>query len=325
MSQKTSIEWTHHTFNPWWGCIKVSPGCEHCYADTLAKRYGHDVWGPAKTTGRRTFTAKHWNDPLKWNREAEAAGERRRVFCGSMCDWAEDHPTANAEREKLWPLIRATEWLDWLLLTKRPERIPDCLPDDWGEGYANVWLGTSVEDQQRANRAAILTTIPARVRFVSAEPLLGPVNLRAIRVNGDEDKLPVRRVNYPVEVDALGGESVSNLNFGYDVPRIDWVIIGGESGPGARPFDVAWAYALIAQCKDAGTAPFVKQLGKHILTHGATVCQGGSWPDGTRLHVGNSFSEPLRAQLADAKGGDWMEWPEDLRIREYPIPAQRDV
>ncbi len=225
MSEKTGIEWTDHTFNIAWGCFKVSPGCAHCYADTLSRRYGHDVWGPPKTTARRTFGDKHWAEPLKWNAKAEMDGVRRRVFCSSMCDVFEDHPTIDAEREKLWPLIRATPWLDWQLLTKRPERIAANLPSDWGNGYANVWLGTSVESQDYAYRVEYLKFVPAVVRFVSAEPLLGRFD--------------------------LGGQAW----------EIDWLIVGGESGPGARPMDIDWARSLRDECADSGAAFFLKQLG----------------------------------------------------------------
>lgn len=225
MSQLTAIEWTDHTFNIAWGCFKVSPGCAHCYADTLSRRYGHDVWGPPKTTERRTFGAKHWTEPRRWNKAAEKAGVRRRVFCCSMCDVFEDHPIIDAERAKLWPLIRETPWLDWQLLTKRPERIAANLPADWGEGYPNVWLGTSVESQEYAYRVEYLKFIPAVVRFVSAEPLLAPF--------------------------VLGGQAW----------EVDWVIVGGESGPNARPMDEAWVRSLRDECADAGTAFFLKQLG----------------------------------------------------------------
>ena len=195
MGRETIIGWTHHTFNIVWGCTKVSPGCKTCYADRNSRRYGHNVWGP--NAPRRTFAAEHWAEPLKWNRDAEAAGERRRVFCASICDICEDHPITIEEVKKLWPLIRATPWLDWLLLTKRPERYPLILPSDWGEGYPNVWLGTSIENNDYVHRADELKKIPATVRFISYEPALGPL-----------DKL------------SLDG--------------IDWVIYGGESGPGFR-------------------------------------------------------------------------------------------
>lgn len=230
MSERTGIEWTNHTFNIAWGCIKVGPGCENCYAETLSKRYGHNVWGPAKTTARRTFGVKHWAEPLKWNAKAEAAGERRRVFCSSMADVFEDHPTIDSEREDLWPLIRATPWLDWQLLTKRPERIAANLPADWGEGYDNVWLGTSIENQDYLERMAILGDVPAVVHFVSAEPLLGPLSLRSF-----------------LEL--------------IDIDEEWWVIVGGESGPGCRPMDLEWARVLRDECDEFGVHFFLKQLG----------------------------------------------------------------
>jgi protein gp37 len=220
MSQTTIIGWTNHTFNLVWGCVKISPGCKNCYADTLAGRYGWDVWGPGKP--RRTFGDKHWKEPLKWNELARAESKRRRVFCGSMCDVFEDHQTVTAEREKLWPIIRRTPWLDWQLLTKRPERITESLPSDWGDGYANVWLGTSIESNEYAGRADHLRKIPATVRFVSYEPALGPLD----------------------ELDLTG---------------LDWVIYGGESGPGYRQHDLAWPREMKARCEQAGVAFFYKQ------------------------------------------------------------------
>lgn len=258
MGMQTAIEWTDHTFNIAWGCVKVSPGCQHCYADTLSRRYGHDVWGPAKTTARRTFGAKHWTEPLKWNAKAERDGVRRRVFCSSMCDVFEDHPTIDAEREKLWPLIRATPWLDWQLLTKRPERIAANLPSDWGIGYPNVWLGTSVEAQAYVEeRVPLLTRVHAARHFLSCEPLLGPLNLTRIpfgtwfckkwhTVDGASD----------LYVNALHGVG-GRPSFG----SIDWVIAGGESGPGARPCETDWLRSLRDQCQSAGVAFFLKQLG----------------------------------------------------------------
>lgn len=227
MSANTPIEWTDHTFNIAWGCEKVSPGCAHCYADTLSTRFGQSVWGKDKP--RRTFGEKHWAEPLKWSRAAEKAGVVTRVFCSSMCDVFEDHPTIDAEREKLWPLIRETPWLDWQLLTKRPERILPNLPSDWGEGYGNVWLGTSVESHRYLLRAEMLAFVPARTRFISAEPLLRPLDLTILLSH----------------------------------KRIDWIIVGGESGPKCRPMQPAWAKALRDQCATANVAFFLKQLGGH--------------------------------------------------------------
>lgn len=223
MSEVTIIAWTDHTFNPWMGCEKVSAGCKNCYAATLTKnRMGLDLWGPPDTTARQVTKAP-WQNVVKWNRDAERAGERKRVFCASLCDVFEDHPTANATRPRLWNLIRECTSLDWQILTKRPERIVDNLPEDWGsEGWPHVWLGTSVEDMRVANRVDHLRDIPAVVRFISYEPAIGPLD---------------------------------NL----DITGIDWIIYGGESGPGHRPEDKDWARVMHAKCSDNGTAFFHKQ------------------------------------------------------------------
>lgn len=245
MSATTGIEWTHHTFNLVWGCIKVSPGCERCYAEGQAKRWGHDVWGPAKTTPRRTLSEKYWREPLAWNAAAEAAGERRRVFCGSMCDWAEDHPTVDAEREKLWPLIRATPWLDWLLLTKRPERVAQLLPDDWGAGYLNVRLGTSVESPKYVERVAILGDVPSRAYFISAEPLLEATSFRSF--------------------------------FELIEPGENWWLIGGgESQAGARPSELDWFRMQRDECAEFGIPYLLKQLGgfPNARAHDEAVLDG---------------------------------------------------
>ena len=226
MAEKTGISWCHHTMNPVWGCTKLSPGCQNCYAEALAKRWGHDVWGPDKP--RRTFGPKHWAEPLKWDRKAAKAGERRRVFVGSMCDIFEDHPDVATEREKLWPLIRQTPHLDYLLLTKRPERIRNDLPRDWGTGYPNVWLGVSVESADYLWRVRELRggvgchEFPAAVKFISYEPAIGPLD-------------------------------------GVSLLGIDWVIFGGESGPHHRPADVSWARDARDRCRVSGTAYFHKQ------------------------------------------------------------------
>ena len=219
--ENTEIAWTDSTFNIAWGCTKISPGCQHCYADSFSNRYGHDVWG--KNKERRTFGEKRWAEPLKWNREAESHGVRRRVFCASMCDYMEDHPTIDAEREKLWPLIRQTPWLEWQLLTKRAERIADNLPADWGAGYENVWLGVSVESDEYAWRFnEHLAHIPCKVRFVSYEPALGPVT-----------KL--------------------------DWEKLGWIIYGAESGAKFRPDNIDWARHVRNKCAEFEIPFFYKQ------------------------------------------------------------------
>jgi protein gp37 len=147
MGVETGIMWTNHTFNPWWGCTKVSPGCDNCYAETFDKRVhgvGKGHWG--KDAPRRTFGDKHWNEPLKWNKAAEKAGKPALVFCASMADWCDADAPPGA-LESLHALWRATPWLRWQMLTKRPGRIARSLPAGWGQGYPNVWLGTTVEDR----------------------------------------------------------------------------------------------------------------------------------------------------------------------------------
>ena len=241
--QNSTIEWTDHTFNLVWGCQRVSPGCEHCYAETLAKRYGYGVWGPAKTTPRRTMSANYWQQPIKWNAAAEKAGERKRVFCCSMADVFEDHPTNEQERVKLWALIEQTSMLDWQLLTKRPENITRMVPPAWlQKPRRNVWYGTSAEDQRRLDeRLPHLLAVPAQVRFLSCEPLLGPLDLKLFRI--------------------------SMTKWGIATPlfmALQWVIAGGESGYGARPMHPDWARSLRDQCHATGsdgTRFFMKQMG----------------------------------------------------------------
>lgn len=254
MSMNSNIEWTHHTFNPWWGCVKVSPGCAHCYAETFSKRYGHNVWGV--DAERRFFGDKHWNEPVKWNREAEKAGERRRVFCASMADVFEDRDDLVAPRIRLMSLIDDTPWLDWLLLTKRPENVKPFLNDilDDFAFPSNVWLGTTVENQEQAEkRIPELLKVPAAVRFLSCEPLLGPVDLRQVK--------RIDRDGWHYFDDVLTGFNATRQG-GYYGNRVDWVIAGGESGPGARPMQLDWVRSLRDQCQDAGTAFHFKQWGE---------------------------------------------------------------
>lgn len=225
MGRETAISWTDHTFNPWMGCTRVSEGCRNCYAaDLVTGRMGLDLWGHAAP---RQVTKGPWREVERWDRAARANGVRRRVFCASLCDIFEDHPTANATRPRLWDLIRRLDGLDWQVLTKRPERIATCLPSDWSAGWPHVWLGTTVEDLRVASRADHLRAVPAAVRFVSYEPALGPL-------------------------DAL------------DLTGLHWVIYGGESGPHRRPEGTpddpkAWARAMRDACRSTGIAFFHKQ------------------------------------------------------------------
>ncbi|GJM12757.1 MAG: hypothetical protein DHS20C12_11600 [Pseudohongiella sp.] len=223
MAKSSKIEWTHHTFNPWWGCTKVSPGCKHCYAQTWSKRVGYAIWG--HKAERRFFSDTHWRGPIKWNKEAELAGERRRVFCASMADVFERRAELNPVRDRLWALIEATPWLDWLLLTKRPQNFKTYLP--WDKAPPNVWLGTTAETQRFFDeRIDNLLSVDAKVHFLSCEPLLGALDISH-----------------------------------YSDAGIDWVIAGGESGAGARPMNPEWASQLRDQCLEANIPFHFKQWG----------------------------------------------------------------
>jgi protein gp37 len=231
MAKNSHIEWTHHTFNPWWGCKKVSPACDNCYAELWAKRMGHQLWG--LDAPRRFFSDAHWREPLAWNDAAKLEGQRERVFCASMADVFERRADLNTERARLWELIESTPQLDWLLLTKRPQNIESIAP--WGQKWPqNVWLGTSVENQTLAEkRLPFLLKIPAAVRFLSCEPLLGQLDLR---------RWFKRR----------GFHS------------IDWIIAGGESGGGSRPMHPDWPTSLLKQCQIFNVPFHFKQWGQWV-------------------------------------------------------------
>lgn len=250
--ENTKIGWTDHSFNPWTGCQRVSEGCVHCYAEVWAKRTGRDLWG-AKIKRKRTGKSL-WAKPKTWNRLAAEGhllpdGRRvRRVFCASLADVFEDAPGPNEWRDDVWALIRACPWLDWQLLTKRPENIAGMLPADWGEGWPNVWLGTSIEDWRVVDRARTLAAVPAYCRFISYEPAIGPVfhDLR-----GPEDSF--------FEVGHPGSrEGVDEAEL--DLDGIDWLICGGESGPGRRPMQLEWARAACHAAFEAQIAFFFKQI-----------------------------------------------------------------
>ncbi len=233
MAENTKIEWADHTFNAWLGCQKVSPACDNCYAENWAERFGQVEWGPK---AERKRTSRHnWAKPIKWNNWASKNGQRQRVFCASLAD-VFDNRAPEGTRDDLWSLIRSTRSLDWLLLTKRPQNIVKMLPDDWGpDGYPNVWLGTTVENQEEAERRIPhLLAAPAPVHFLSCEPLLGHVDLSEWLL-GD----PWRG-------------------------RINLVIAGGESGPGARPTHPDWQRSLRDQCGAAGVAFHFKQWGEWL-------------------------------------------------------------
>jgi protein gp37 len=265
MGETTKIAWTDHTFNPWWGCQRVSPGCEHCYAETFSKRVGLKLWGP--TNDRRFFGDKHWNDPIKWNAAAERAQKSDLVFCASMSDVFENREELLNHRARLRKTVDSTPWLKYQLLTKRPHNAETLWAQAQYEAFDgseslgplwtdNVWLGTTVEDcERRDERIPHLFRSGAKTKFLSMEPLLEEVSI----------------ADYLV----VGGP--------------DWVIVGGESGPGARPFNLRWAELLLEECRASGVAFFMKQMGSRA--------------------VGAKFT---------GKGDDPNEWPTHLRVQEFP-------
>jgi protein gp37 len=223
MAENSKIEWTTHTFNPWIGCQKVSPGCDHCYAEALSNRYGWVTWGPHGA--RKRTSEANWKKPRQWDKAAKASGTRPRVFCSSLAD-VFDNQIDPSWRIDLFDLIGDTENLDWLLLTKRPENVAKMLPTNWNVAdYHNVWLGTTCEDQPNYDRRwAIMRDIPAMVHFISYEPAIGPLR----------------------------------LHNGSDQP--DWLICGGESGHGARYMPPTWAADIKRDCEAAGVYFFMKQM-----------------------------------------------------------------
>jgi protein gp37 len=246
MGRNSSISWTDVTWNIAVGCSKVDKDCLYCYMYRDGKRYGYD---PREI--RRTKTV--FNLPLKIK-------EPSRIFTSSLTDVF--HPAIDSFRDEMWEIIRQCPHHTFQVLTKCPERIVECLPDDWGDGWNNVWMGTSIGHQEAIGRIHQLLEVPASKRFVSFEPLWSKVDM--------------------------------NLDLS-DLCSIDWAIIGGESGNETgmyryRPCSIEWIESLISDLTPT-TSIFVKQLGTHLAKE---------------------------MGLKDRHGGDIDEWPEHLRIREFP-------
>lgn len=319
--EDSKIQWTDDTFNIAWGCEKVSEACKFCYAESQANRWRKKdslpMWGPGSE--RRPMSEAYWRQPISWNKAAEQANKPRLVFCSSMADVFEDHPQLVAPRARLFELIKRTRWLRWLLLTKRPENMIRLARDaGWAGAWPrSVWAGTTVENQRRAEeRIPELLKVPASVHFLSCEPMLGPLNLRDLPAN--VDPLPGKAGVTDYFCGLTGRTYDSQLDeFGeVEFPCIDWVICGGESGRQARAFDLSWARSLQAQCKAAGTPFFFKQLGAFPV--GRAPEDGACW---TCRNKGDSFEHDhsdCRLTFDGSHGGDLLQIPEDLRVREWP-------
>ena len=324
MGSETSIAWTNHSYNPWWGCQRVSPGCERCYAEAFSKRVGLTVWGPK--TERRFFGDKHWREPLRWNRHAKAAGERRRVFCASMADVFEDREDLVEPRARLFRLIEECTDLDWLLLTKRPENVRrHAVQGGWhGSLPKHVWLGTTAENQEYADkRIPELLKVPASVHFVSYEPALGPLTLSGAACDRCFRPVYAREDDDGGEVDGapMCQFCTHEATFDWFGLGLSWVIIGGESGGHARPFNLAWARDVIDECEEADAACFMKQVGARTID---TDCRVGTYAPEDKRSIAAAKALDFGTRTFnlvlthDGKGGDPAEWPEDLRVREFP-------
>jgi protein gp37 len=225
VARDTKVEYVHDSFSPWHGCSRKSAGCRFCFAADLERRWGNDdLWrrhGP-----RRIVAEQQWRDVRKWNEEARREGLRRRVLNGTMCDVFEDHPAVAGARGRLFRLIEDTPWLLWFPFTKRPENVPGMVP--WGDSWPeNVGLTISVENQQAADeRIPLLLATRARLLCLSVEPLIGGVDFSR-----------------------------------FDLTRIGWAVIGGESGAHARPMHPQWARDAITQFAEAGVPVWFKQHG----------------------------------------------------------------
>jgi protein gp37 len=287
MGRQTEIEWCDATWNPWYGCRKISPGCKLCYAEREMTRYG-------KPFGEVVRAKTTFRDPLKWK-------DPKRIFTCSWSDWFIKE--ADEWRAEAWEIIRQTPQHTYLILTKRIDRVGarHGVPLPWGDGqpWPNVWLGTSAENQEQADkRIPILLQIPAAVHWVSNEPALTPVDF----------SLWLRKC-----VREWVGDKFIHTD------GLNWLVVGGESArlkATARPFEVGIAFDTIDQCRAAGVPCFVKQLGSNVRVSMDTYNRRGG--RGMFFHPYDRRAEEFIIKLDDWKGGDMAEWPEGLRVREWP-------
>jgi protein gp37 len=302
MGVSSKIEWTDATWNPWQGCTKVSEACAHCYMFRDLARYGRD---PTVVVRSKPPTFRL---PLKRHRPLARglAGEYVipagwKVFTCSWSDWF--HPAADAWRGEAWDLVRARPDLIFQIVTKRPARIPECLPADWGNGWPHVWLIVTAENQQRAEeRIPHLLRAPAAVRGLSCEPLLGPLELLPWLFS-DHDRASMDNQYFA----PLPGTPEADRFFA----KINWVIAGGESGPHARPMHPDWARGLRDQCEAAGVPFFFKQWGEWApcdrdagAVSGKAGCTFVGFEDGSALH---KVGKAAAGRLLD--GREWNEFP----------------
>lgn len=323
MAENTKIEWAHHTFNPWEGCTKVGPGCDHCYAEARNHRFGGDNWGPGKA--RRRTSPSNWAQPLKWDRQAAKQGVRYRVFCASLAD-VFDNEVPRQWRMDLFSLIAKTPNLDWLILTKRIGNVKRM--SSWDSVMFDMiaercWLGITVVNQEEANRdIPKLLEIPAQLHWLSMEPLLGPVDLTDIHWP-DEHGVQVfsaLECDVPPEDDPFDGDCV------------DWVVVGGESGSKARPMNPAWAQHLRDQCAAANVPFLFKQWGewvplRNVEPQPLNVDRMGWWiPEGFAPHQVGAIhqGEPLMYRTGKARAGRLLDGQQHDGFPVAPAQEHRD-
>lgn len=319
MAKETKISWCDSTFNPFIGCTKIGPGCDHCYAEVQdsRKRWGGTThWGAG--VARYRTSASNWAQPLKWNKAAAASGKVHRVFCASLADFADNDVDPDWQRD-LARLIAQTPSLFWLLCTKRIGNVPALYRQWMREGFPpNVRILITICNQEEADRdIPKLLALPCK-NGISYEPALGPVDWsRWLGSQCDRGSVPGPHGFGGVTCPRCGGNRALDGCGG-----LEWIIVGGESAQGghqARPFDIAWARDTITQCKAAGVPVFVKQLGS--LVYGPVIGPRVTDPTTESFRVGrtkegNQF--PYGPIFKDRAGADPTEWPEDLRVREFP-------
>ena len=329
---KTNIEWASDVWNPLVGCSRISEGCRHCYAERQAfraaamgiSRYDgitKKVGGKIRWTGTINLVEAALELPLKWNRP-------RRIFVNSMSDLFHEK-VSFTWIDRIFTVMARCGQHTFQVLTKRPDKMLDYMKHwlEWQDGresppgtvkpLSNVWLGVSVEDQATADeRIPLLLQTPAAVRWVSYEPAVGPVDFRRWVTSAWE------------------GSDPSDPCSGSTAPRLNWIVVGGESGPGARSFDLAWARQTVAQGRAAGVPVFVKQMGSQprgwcpwrhhddrppvwLDKDGVLPLVSGQ-PPHDLCHALDDSWWSCAPRLRDRKGGDQAEWPTDLRVREYP-------
>lgn len=323
MSTNTAIQWTDYTWSPWLGCRKVSPGCDNCYITTTTLFRTRHIKHGAQ---RETLSKGYWDQAVRWNKRALAQMIKAQVNGGryrnprvfpSLCDPFD--PEVSIELfNAFMVLVDKTPNLTWLLLTKRPQWVLSRWKQvirHWGRQSedlpGNVWLGVSVEDQKRADeRIPILLGIPAKVRFLSVEPMLERIDLDAALCG--YEVVPEHAAN------CNGTCANCPVPVQRQIPIVDWVIFGGESGPNARPCHFDWIRRGVKQCKEAGVACFVKQAGScvHEFAEYAHCHLPDAWPRRKTLSAPGDCM--VRILLEHPKGGDPSEWPMEQRVREFP-------